>query len=344
MGVLAIALNDVGLCAARSGADGLLAVDGDAAFSPGYAWRRDGRVVTGIEAARRAILDPRAVHNRFWDLCDTGPLDARDPRSPNRAEVACAHLETVLARARPWEEDVVIVTPPFYDKTQLGILVAMAGEIGLPLRGLVPGPLAVAAEAETNDAALIVELFLHRCVLSVVTGGERIAVGPTRTVAGAGLDVYRRRWIRSIADAFVRGTRFDPLHDAVTEQQLHDDLPAILDAVAASGGHEVELASGSGTHRASISDRMLADAGHELTSRIGADIRTAVVANAVTAIRVEHEMSRVPGLMAMLGAQTAVPVSTLSPGAPALGLVRAWPDRFDVPAASDVAYYTSGRS
>ena len=54
----------------------------------------------------------------------------------------------------------------------------------------------------------------------------------------------RRQWVKAIGEEFVRKTRFDPLHDAATEQAVHDRLPGLLDAIAESGSEPFEIEAG----------------------------------------------------------------------------------------------------
>ena len=93
MGLLAIELNDAGLRAARAGQPHLLPVDGPHLASPGVARLHRTSLVTGMAAAQQASRHPLEIHNRFWDQLDTQPTDTSNLHSPNRAEVACAHLE-----------------------------------------------------------------------------------------------------------------------------------------------------------------------------------------------------------------------------------------------------------
>jgi hypothetical protein len=49
--------------------------------------------------------------------------------------------------------------------------------------------------------------------------------------------------MQAIADEFVRRTRFDPFHDADTEQALYDRLPTLLDELKQAEDTEVAMAT-----------------------------------------------------------------------------------------------------
>lgn len=344
MSVLAIELNDAGIRAARADADALLAVDGEHRASPGFAATGPRSLVTGMAAAQQAGLHPIDLYDRFWDQLDTEPIDPRDPRAPNRAEVAFAHLEQIVQAVLQPDDTVVVAVPPGYDRRQLGILAGIARELKLPLAALVASPIAIDVEPHADQggpdgAVLVVDLFLHRCAMSIVETGPEIVLGPTRLCPDVGLRALRNQWLKSIGGEFVRTIRFDPLHDATTERQLHERLPALLDALAKNGSDEVTLESGSHVQRATVTEALLADAGHGLVFRLCRDIQAATGSRKLSAILLNDDASSVPGLRHALARQAGVPVRALSPGAAALGLARTWPDRFDRSPAPGVAYY-----
>ncbi|MCP3906391.1 MAG: hypothetical protein GY715_22450 [Planctomycetes bacterium] len=343
MNVLAIELNDAGIRAARSGDDALLSVDGEHAASPGVAWIEGRSVVTGRAAAPRAGLHSLDLHDRFWDRLDTESIDARHARSPNRAEVACAHLALVAESIVEPDDEVVIAVPPFYEPEQLGILAGIARELRLPLRGLVASPIAIdepdSAGGGDPGVVLVVELSLHRCTLSIVEGAEERVLRTTRTCPDASLLAFRRQWMKAIGGEFVRATRFDPVHDATTEQQLHDRLPVLLETLAREGSTTLVLESASRTHTATVTDQLLTNAGHGLAFGVCRDVGALVEAQTPTRILLNHEAARVPGLPHALQRQTATTVQALPAGAAARDLVRLWPDRFDQSVAPSLAFH-----
>ncbi len=341
MSLLAIELNDAGVRAARSGEDGLLALDGQCTSSPGFARMHNETLVTGAAAARQACLAPRAVHNRFWDLLDTEPMDPADRRSPNRAEAACVHLQRLFEAVRRPGEECVMAVPPFYAPEQLGILAGIIRELKLPLKTLVAAPVAAAGGSAVAGTVLLVDLTLHRGVLSVIESGQRVRLVRTRVCADVGVEAFRRQWVKAIGGEFVRRTRFDPLHDAVTEQQLHDGLAEVLDALGPDGSHSLQLAAGSLVHRVAVTEQLLAQSGHSLMFSLCSDVTAVAAACRPAAIVLAYEAARVPGLERLLQQQVAIPVHCLEAGAAAVGLLRAWPDAFDEPETEGIAYHTS---
>ncbi|MHC4941322.1 MAG: hypothetical protein ACYTHK_20535 [Planctomycetota bacterium] len=341
MTLLAIELNDAGIRAARSTEDEPVPVDGTHLASPGYAWLQKKSVITGVAAQQQAAEQPLGVDNRFWDRLDTEPVDPRIPRSPNRAEVAFAHLRHVMQAARKHGEDVVLAVPAFYERRELEILVGIARELKLPLKGLVASAIAIDPGAIDPGAYLLVDLTLYRASLSVVELGETVLLRHARVAPDVGVLAMRRQWVKTIGAEFVRKTRFDPLHDAVTEQRLHDRLPALLDALARDGSDRVELEAGTRAHHVTVTSDMLEQSAHGLVFGLCRDVQSVMAAHPLSAILLSGEAMRVPGLQRVLQRQVPVPVRGLEPGAAALGLSRFWPDRFDQSLSEGVAYHAS---
>ena len=102
----------------------------------------------------------------------------------------------------------------------------------------------------------------------------------------------------------------------------------------------MSMESGSLVHGVTVTEPMLAHAGHGLVARLCAEIHEMVTAGRLDAILLAHEAAHVPGLQRMLRQRIAVPVRGLEAGAAALGLLASWPDRFDQSAAPAVGYHT----
>ncbi|MHC5004148.1 MAG: hypothetical protein ACYTJ0_13615 [Planctomycetota bacterium] len=343
MGVLAIGLQDSGITAARSPGEQLLPIDGELHASPGVARVQRGSLTLGAAAAAEAYLHPRQIDDRFWDQLGTERTTA-DPRSPNRAEVACAHLRRLLEQVRPAaDEDAVIAVPPLYDSRQLGIVVAVARELELSLSALVASPVALVPEPPTGSRLIVVELGLHRATVSLVECGDFVRLRRAQPCPGAGLDAFRRQWIGALRDELVRHTRFDPLHDAATEQRVHDELSAVLAALADTGRHQLSVQTGSGRQTVAVTDQLLAHSGHGLMVRLWGEIQSLTGSGPSSAILLEHRAATVPGLRRMLEQQSGAPVHELPEGAAALGLARTWPEQFEPPGGAGVAHYLRRR-
>src|SRR5687767_5376996 len=129
MGAIAIEINDSGLAVAND--------SGVIALEPGFARIEGGRIVTGEQARARARLQPRQTSSRFWSQLSMDSGSAGSDIAKSSAELAFAQLESLWQRAEAGATAVVLVVPGGYRTEQLGLLLGLAQECGMPVRALV---------------------------------------------------------------------------------------------------------------------------------------------------------------------------------------------------------------
>lgn len=231
---------------------GLLLSDGARviAESPGFA-ALDGKTLhVGAAARARSRLDPRRAFSRFWyQLEATLPAPAAAARS--HADLAFAHLQSLHQIAG--DEPLILAAPGTLTREQLAILLGLVDASGLKAEGLVDTAVASATQVETLETTLHLDVELHRFVLTVMHGGGEVSRVRIEEVSKPGVTVVWDALARVAAQAFVQQTRFDPLHNASTEQTMFDALPGWLALLAGSPNAVLELSAGSRTHRASVS-------------------------------------------------------------------------------------------
>jgi hypothetical protein len=241
MGAVAVEINDLGLTVA--GDAGVLAVE------PGYARVEGERVVTGEAARAGARLDPRRTSSRFWNRLSLEPRSAGADIDKSAAELAYAQLDSLWKRAGAGADDAVLVVPGGYRSEQLGLLLGLAEECGIPVRALVDTAAAASVRPYPNRQLVYVDAGLHRVSVTLLeqTTGE-VQVRAEQAL-GQGLAGVTDAFARRVADHFVRATRFDPFAHAAAEQALYDRLPAWLEALAREERVELTLEHGGETFR-----------------------------------------------------------------------------------------------
>ena len=227
MATLALEVNDAGLLALRAGSTGLRRREG----GPGYALFEGARLLVGDEARARSRLLPRLTTNRFWDELDTTSLGRPFPDGVTAADLAHAHLKGFWDAAERGVKEVILAVPGHWSARSLGVLLGVARSIGMPTIGLVDAAVAAASD-RPGRRMLHLDLTLHRAVATELglveeDDGVEVARGRVECLA-SGLCELRETLARRIAEVFVHRTRFDPLHDADTEQGLYDALDSLL--------------------------------------------------------------------------------------------------------------------
>jgi hypothetical protein len=298
MAALALEVNDAGLQLLREGRP-------RPEVSPAVALFEDGAVLTGAAAAARAALRPRAVHDAYFDPLDTEPLGAPFPAGIRRADLAYAHLSTLVDGARS-EDEAFLAVPGFWTAEGLGLLVSVAGAAGLRVAGLVDAAVAAATLVGGAQARLHVDLTRHRLAVSVLEGGAELERTEVLGVEGLGLRSFENALVRAIAEIFVQETRFDPLHAGASEQALRDALPGWLRDLRREEACEAALESGGRKHRATLTRVALAQATLELQRAVAGQARALLPAGEALLL-ISARASGVPGLTAQLGEATRLP-------------------------------------
>jgi len=323
MGRIAVELNDTGLLLARSGADGQPVVEGEP--SPGYAVLHAGRVLVGAEAAQRHRLAPLHAQNRYWHALGLEALPWSAGDVGTAADLAHAHLASVLAQGTRGAE-LVLAVPPGYTREQLGLLVGIANECGVVVRGLVDAGLAALATVAPSPCMLNLDLQLHQASATLVELAR--AEGTLRRtryelLPGVGQLAFNQAMAAAIASAFVRDTRFDPLHQAASEQRLHDQLPAWLQALATAEEMAAELEFGGTTYRIRLTRVQLIAAVETLASEILRLVQLARPAGALLHLCFTPRIAAIPGLVARLSGLRDCVMVELAHGAAATGALLA---------------------
>jgi len=307
-------LNDAGFLAV--GADGALR----APSSPGLALFDGSGLEVGAAVAGRVRLRPRHVHSRFWDPLATDPLEPPFPDDATRADLAHAHLQELWQRVGAGVDAVLVAAPGWYGAEALGLLLGVARSCGLPLVGLVDAAVASAvAVGRPGERLVHVELQLHRAVATELRQGRDVVRGRVESLEGAGTWELSEAWARAIAQSFVRRTRFDPLHDAASEQELHDRLPDLLQTLSADRSAELTLEASGRPQALELSRSELLAASADLYDRVAALVGGLRQAGEPTTLLLGQRLSGLPGLAERLADSPGSRVIHLEEGASARG-------------------------
>ncbi|HEY7841646.1 MAG TPA: hypothetical protein VIC61_08760 [Gammaproteobacteria bacterium] len=209
-----------------------------AARSPGFAVILEDATYLGAEAVKRAHLYPRQCYSRFWTDLNQDALVVAAPRHRHHADIAFEHLKSVHEQAgRPAE--MLLAVPGNWPNEQLSLLLGIVQALPFKATGLVDAAVAAAAGAAGAGRWQHVELYLHETVLTRLSGDGEMAREAVETLDNGGLTVVHEALAGLVADIFIRQCRFDPLHNAETEQALYDQIPGCLQHL--SGRPEVVL-------------------------------------------------------------------------------------------------------
>ena len=217
MTLAVININDAGI---------QLALDGELmCTSPGFAVLNDDRLLTGEEASKNARLLPRWTNNRFWSQLTTNPLANKTDQIRHHADLAFAHLEALWLPVKGDISDVIFVVPGYYTNENLVLLLGLAKECNLPLSAIVDQSVVVASNLQLQGTVLHLDIHLHSITLTKITNSGSLLRQEVKTVIETGLFTLWDRWANIIGNQFIQTTRFDPMHEAASEQQMFNQLP-----------------------------------------------------------------------------------------------------------------------
>jgi len=160
---------------------------------------------------------------------------------PSAAELAHAQLSAIWQKAGQAATDVLLVVPGGYRSEQLGLLLGLAQECGMPVRALVDAAAAAGDRPYPDRQLVYLDAGLYRVTATVLEQGADVAVRAEHALLQSGLMSLMDAFARRVADAFVRSTRFNPFRHAETEQALYDRLPGWLDAFRTEEKLELKL-------------------------------------------------------------------------------------------------------
>lgn len=323
---IAVELNDTGLQVASEGSGGAPVLVGEP--SPGFAMLHQGRVLVGDEAAHRHRLAPLHAQNRFWHALGLEALPWSAQGAGTVADLAHAHLAATLAPARGDDvnAELLLAVPPGYTREQLGLLVGIANECGVVARGLVDAGLAAVVTVPPSACMLHLDLQLHQATATLIEMARSDGMlrrSRYELLPGVGQQAFRQALATTIATTFVRDTRFDPLHQAATEQRLHDALPGWLQTLEASEEAEAELEFGNTSYCIRLTRAQLTTAVEPLANEILRLVQLARPAGALMHLCFTPRIAAIPGLIARLSGLRDVVMVELAHGAAATGALLA---------------------
>lgn len=311
------------LLAAHINDAGIVVVDAERVLyrEPGFALLEDGRLLTGDAAYAQARLKPRLINNAYWNSLSTEPLADSRFRHLSAADLVSRQVEQMWLRIRDRGDRLVVAVPSYMTAEQLGLFLGIAGELGVPIVGLVDAAVA-ATRREYRDAVPVhVDFSLHGAMLTRIAQSDRAQADRTEVLAGSGVLALQDAWVRVIAEAFVRQSRFDPLHTAETEQTLYDSLPGWLAGMTGRAKVGMEVEYRGIRHEAELDPLELVAAAAPVYHGIVSTLRALIQADEIPALQLTDRAARMPGLADMLGARVGGELFLLEPGATARGLL-----------------------
>lgn len=318
MSTLGLALDDAALAIARG--------DDPAQVAPSIV---DAGRGAAAQAGRLALATvrgaPTAASSRHWFDLAQGSPPSRDSARIARAELA-VRLAALPAAPVTGAADAtdggaaardgavpgaaaVLAVPALFDGAALARVLAVCRAARLPVAAFVDAAALTAAALRLEPgAAIVLEVGLHHAGATRVD----VAAGEARRRSArlrnrGGLVQLQESWLQLVSEAMVLRTRFDPLHEAATEQRLYDQLPEVAARAAATGSAGVALEVGAGAtpvrHEVQLTRDQFATRGEALYRDLVAMIHELRPAGASVTLVGAARLASLPGLRELLAAE-----------------------------------------
>src|SRR5690606_22442400 len=209
---------------------------------------------------------------------------------------------------------------------QVGLLLGDIKEPGVRVAGLVDAAVAACSLEPAPSRVLHLDLELHQALLTVLeyVGGEqpglkrsRYEIAPRHGVLG-----IQQTLVQFIAESFVRKTRFDPLHEAASEQRLVDLLPTWLNELSEAEAITMSFQFGERELQLEMEREQLIAAAEPHYLELLRLVQSARVAGMPIELRLSQRVASLPGLVERLHTLRDCTIQTLPPAAAARGALQ----------------------
>lgn len=318
MAVLAAHLNDFAISVTN--AERLLYRE------PGFALLDDDDLATGNEAYSSARIKPRRINNRYWSELTTTPLDDPRFRHMSAADLVSRQLEDIWKRVAGPGDRLALAVPPYISTDNLGLLLGIAMELDIEVIAMVDAAVCATRRRYSHAVPVHIDLSLHSATLTRLMQEGQVQVERAAIIDDCGLLALFDGWVRMVAEAFVRQSRFDPLHTAETEQVLQNNILDWLSVAASTDNVPMEVDYRGIVHRAELESIEWVAAAAPVYQTIVSNLRALYRAGELPAIQLSNRAAQMPGLADTLRTRVGGEVFLLGPGETARGLLQRCPD------------------
>lgn len=281
---LAIQLDDRAVAFAR---------DGHVLSSaPSAVWDGSTGELAGTNAWNALRRHPTATSTRHL-----GALLGQRSASDRTVALVAAELVRRLAAQPPAPaERVWMVTPARASEPGLSAMLAIARNLSLPVDGFIDAAVAAVAALRLERSALVLEIGMHETAATYIDhDGAQVRRRRTAITQRGGLIAFYQGWLELVSTTMVKRTRFDPLHDAATEQNLFDSLAAWAREASATGAVQAVLNKGAERFEVTLTRDQFAQAGQGLHREIMRLLHELRPAGAPMALVVPAAIQGLPG-------------------------------------------------
>src|SRR5688572_18096057 len=316
---------------------------------PGFAYVENTAISFGRTAEDMWFVHPRRVAHNFWARLAHEPSPLVVGNKPaSFSELAFFFLREFSERVKlvaPAMEQVVLALPGAYlkdsatEEEKIGLLLGMAGELKLPLAGMIDMACAALCDPRAtgfNPAhpVVVIDLNLDGADLTLFTTDERLARKDFIHLPQLGCTHLMKQLTSTMGNRFLRHTAFDILEDGRIEQTFFRQTKDFLTSSAGEYRFHINTAT-RGYEMIAKREQLAADAhafAVALVQGLQSFLRNSPHASEPCTIALTERAAQLPGLDARLRTAGFGRLLRLPRGAAASGAARIGATRMHVPA------------
>ncbi len=261
--------------------------------APSAVWDGSSGELPGANAWSGLRRHPTAASTRHL-----GSLLSQSVAADRTVALVAAELVRRLASQAPTPEERVWMAVPAHASTQgLSAMLAIARHLSLPVDGFVDSAVAAVAALGLERNAIVLEVGLHHAAATYIDReGAQVRRRRTAMTERGGLMSFYQGWLELVSTTMVKRTRFDPLHDATTEQLLFDSLAGWAREAADQGSANAVLTQGAERFEVALTRDQFAQGAQSLHREIVRLLHELRPAGAPVALVVPQIIGHLPGL------------------------------------------------
>jgi hypothetical protein len=294
--------------------------------APSAVWDGSTGDLPGANAWSGLRRHPTAASTRHLGSLLSQPIAA----DRTVALVAAELVRRLVAQAPTPEERIWMAVPARASTQGLSAMLAIARNLSLPVDGFVDSAVAAVAALGLERSAIVLEVGLHHAAATYIDrDGAQVRRRRTVMTERGGLMSFYQGWLELVSTTMVKRTRFDPLHDAATEQQLFDSLAGWAREAADQGSANAVLTKGAERFEVALTRDQFAQAAQSLHRELVRMLHELRPAGAPVVLVVPDVIGHLPGLRAELEQFVDCELVSLPDGFAALAT-----SRLDLPQAA----------
>ncbi len=219
--------------------------------SPGYAVIKDDKIAFGSQAEKLNRIYPRSTHDDYWFRLGQDSIQSTSNKIRHNADLAYMQLAEIYERAGrtlKW----LIAVPASYNQEQLGLLLGLLNAANYENVQLVDSALLASISRLSRGEHLHLDMQLHQSVLTSLETDDKHKVVTANVLPEAGLLSIYEKCATLISTEFINQSRFDPHHNAESEQLLYENIPGCLTKLTTSSISKIDIAYQGQSYSANI--------------------------------------------------------------------------------------------